>query len=72
MGHYGHKNIPDAIFESGSSSSFGDMTSENFPWKKGTTYQAFALFFDCATIVTPQILLDFIFRNNVNLPTDLT
>ena len=25
IGHYGHKGIPDAKFESGSSSSFGDM-----------------------------------------------
>ena len=30
MGHYGHKSIPDAKFESGSSFSFGDMTSQNF------------------------------------------
>ena len=36
IGHYGHKSIPDAKFESGSSSSFGDMTSQNFPSKKGT------------------------------------
>ena len=31
MRHYGHKSIPDAKFESDSSSSFGDMTSQNFP-----------------------------------------
>ena len=36
MSHYGHKSIPDAKFESGSSSSFGDMTSQNFPRNKGT------------------------------------
>ena len=30
MTHYGHKSIPDAKFESGSSPSFGDMTSQNF------------------------------------------
>ena len=34
-----HKSIPDAKFESGSSSCFGDMTSQNFPWKKGTSHQ---------------------------------
>ena len=34
MSHYTHKSIPDAKFASGSSSSFGDMTSQNFPWKK--------------------------------------
>ena len=34
--HYGHQSIPDAKFESGSSSCFGDMMSQNFPWKKGT------------------------------------
>ena len=28
MSHYGHKSIPDAKFESDSSSSFGDMTSQ--------------------------------------------
>ena len=39
MSHYGHKSIPDAKFESGSSSSFRDMTSQNFPWKKGTSHQ---------------------------------
>ena len=36
MSHYGHKSIPDAKFESSSSSSFGDMTSQNFPLKRGT------------------------------------
>ena len=39
MSHYRHKSIPDAKFESGSSSSFGDMTSQNFPWKKGRSHQ---------------------------------
>ena len=40
MGHYIHKIIPDAKFDAGSSSSFGDMTaSQNFPWKKGTSHQ---------------------------------
>ena len=31
MSHYGHKSIPGAKFEDSSSSSFGDMTSQNFP-----------------------------------------
>ena len=35
MSHYRHKSIPDAKFESGSSSRFGDMTSQIFPRKKG-------------------------------------
>ena len=39
MGHYGYRRIPDAEFESGSSSSFRDMTSQNCPRKKGTGYQ---------------------------------
>ena len=39
MSHYGHKSIPDAKFESDSSSSFGDMTSQNFPRKKGTSHE---------------------------------
>ena len=39
MSHYNHKSIPDAEFESGSSSSFGDMTSQNFHRKKGTNHQ---------------------------------
>ena len=39
MSHYGHKSIPDAKFESSSSSSFGDMTSQIFLQKKGTSHQ---------------------------------
>ena len=39
MSHNNHKSIPNAKFEAGSSSSFGDMTSQNFPWKKGTSHQ---------------------------------
>ena len=38
MGHYIHKSIPDAKFEVDSSFSFGDMTSQNFPQKKGTSH----------------------------------
>ena len=39
MSHYNHENIPDAKFESGSSPSFGDMTSQNFLRKKGMSHQ---------------------------------
>ena len=39
MSHYGHKSILEAKFKSGSCSSFGDMTSQNFPRKKGTSHQ---------------------------------
>ena len=39
MIHYSHKSIPDAKFKSDSLSSFGDMTSQNFPLKKGTSHQ---------------------------------
>ena len=39
MSHYTPKGIPDAKFESGSSSSFGDMTSQNFPQKKEMSHQ---------------------------------
>ena len=35
MSHYSHKSMPDAKFESGSFSFFGDMESQNFPLKKG-------------------------------------
>ena len=38
MGHYIYKSIPDAKFEDDSSFSFGDMTSQNFPQKKGTSH----------------------------------
>ena len=38
MGHYIYKSIPDAKFEVDSSFSFGDMTSQNFPQKKGTSH----------------------------------
>ena len=36
---YGHKSIPDARFESGNPSSFGDMTSQGFPRKKGISHK---------------------------------
>ena len=39
MSHYGHRSIPDAKFESDSSSSFGDMTSQIFCGKKGTSHE---------------------------------
>ena len=39
MSNYDHKSIPYAKFESGSYSSFGDMTSQNFNQKKGTSHQ---------------------------------
>ena len=39
MSHYNHNSIPDGKIEPDSSSSFGDMTSQNFPWKKGTSHQ---------------------------------
>ena len=35
MRHYSQKSMSDAKFESGTFSSFGDMTSQNFPLKKG-------------------------------------
>ena len=39
MSHYSYKNVSDAKFESGSFSSVGDMTSQNFSFKKGTSHQ---------------------------------
>ena len=39
MSHYDHKSIPDTKFEFHSSSSFGDMTSQNFPRKKATSHE---------------------------------
>ena len=39
ISNYIHKSIPGAKFNAGSSSSFGDMTSKNFPGKKGTSHQ---------------------------------
>ena len=39
MSYYIHESIPDAKFEPDSSSSFADMTSQNFPRKKGTSHQ---------------------------------
>ena len=32
---YSHESMPDAKFESGSFTSFRDMTSHNFPLKRG-------------------------------------
>ena len=34
VSHYSYKSMPDAKFESGSLSSFGDMMSQNFPRNK--------------------------------------
>ena len=39
MSHYIHESIPHAKFEDDSSSSLGDMTSQDFPQKKGTSHQ---------------------------------
>ena len=39
MGHYIHTSIPHAKFEADYFSSFGDMMSQNFPRKKGTSHQ---------------------------------
>ena len=39
VSHDSHNRIPDAKFEADTSSSFGDMTSQNFPRKKGTSHQ---------------------------------
>ena len=39
MSYYGHKSIPDTKFESDSTSSFGDMTSQNLPRNKGTSHE---------------------------------
>ena len=39
MGHCSYKSMPDAKFESGSFSSFGYMTSQNFPLKKVTSHR---------------------------------
>ena len=39
MSNDSHKSIPDAKFEADRLSSFGDMTSQNFPRKKGMSHQ---------------------------------
>ena len=39
MSYYNQKSIPDANFKPGSSSRFGDMTSQIFRRKKGTSHQ---------------------------------
>ena len=39
MSHYIHKSTPDAKFESGGFSIFGDMMSQNFSVEKGTSHQ---------------------------------
>ena len=44
MRHCIHKSIPDAKFQADSSSSFGDMTSQNFPRKKWGTSHRIRLF----------------------------
>ena len=39
LSHDNHKSIPATKFKADSSSSFEDMTSQNFPRKKGTSHQ---------------------------------
>ena len=39
MSYHSPKSIPDAKFKADSPSSFGDITSQNFPRKKGTSHQ---------------------------------
>ena len=38
LSYYSHENMPDAKFESGSLSVFGDIMSQNFPLKKGKSH----------------------------------
>ena len=39
VSHYIHGSIPDVKFDPDSSLSFGDMMSQNFPRKKGTSHE---------------------------------
>ena len=39
MNQYSHESILDTKYESGSFSSFGDMTSQNFPLKRETSHK---------------------------------
>ena len=39
LSFYRHKRIPDAKFESGGFSNFGDMTSQNLPLNKETSHR---------------------------------
>ena len=39
MSQYNYESILDAKFEFGSFSSFGDITSQNFPLKRGTSHK---------------------------------
>ena len=59
MSHYSHKSMPDAKFESGGFSIFGDMTSQNFPLKKGTSHRI--------RIFTPRTNV-FHFKNEFSCP----
>ena len=39
MSQYSHESMPAAKFKSSSFSSFGDMTSQNFPLKRGISHK---------------------------------
>ena len=39
MSQYSHESMPDAKLKPGSFSSFGDMTSQNFSLKRGTSHK---------------------------------
>ena len=38
LSHYSHKSMPDTKFECSNFSIFRDMTSQNFPLKRGTSH----------------------------------
>ena len=68
MSHYGYKSIPDTKFEADSSSSFGDMTSQNFPLKKGTSHEI-RLFTARIVLLDPKLTpmsISAIFRHRKN------
>ena len=58
MDHYIYKSIPDAKFEVDSSFSFGDMTSQNFPQKKGTSHPKKGLTLKKRVFMSRIVLLD--------------
>ena len=56
MSHYSHKSIADAQFESGSFSSFRDMTSQNFPQKKEASHHIWDVSMRMSSSNPPELI----------------
>ena len=66
MDHYTHRGVSDAKFEAVNFFSFGDMTSQNFPQKKGTSHQIRLFTPEKRVFMSRIVLLDPKLTSHVN------